>query len=473
MRKFLIFHPFLFAIFPILSLFAYNIEEVPAADLWLPISVALAGTLILLLSLRLITKSGNKIAIIATSFLILFFSYGHVRDAIFSPAAKTSFGANIFLASLWAVLFVVGTFFIIRSHRDFATLTKFLNITAVVLVTISLINVGIYEVRMGNLKHGEMNVASSSPELSSTGYSPDIYYITLDMYAREDTLKELFDYDNSEFTNHLTSRGFYVATKSFSNYSTTYLSLASSLSMDYPKQEDKDMPTLLEMIGNSKVSQFLKSRGYRYIFVGGGMEPKGIKSYAEVYSYRGVFGMGIGDFAQGLSDTTALSPFARFFGGLYGANSILYAFDALAEIPDIKEPTFVYAHIMSPHPPWFFDSDGPREFKMFGPREGEMVSEGYLGNLIFISKKVETLIDEILSESSTPPIIILQGDHGLWWVEESYQHYEILNAYHLPEGGNRFLYETISPVNSFRVIFNLYFDTDYDLLEDERPALKN
>ena len=45
----------------------------------------------------------------------------------------------------------------------------------------------------------------------------------------------------------------------------------------------------------------------------------------------------------------------------------------------------------------------------------------------------------------------------------------ILNTYRLPdvdpeEAG---LYQSISPVNSFRVIFNAYFGTDLPLLDDE------
>ena len=42
----------------------------------------------------------------------------------------------------------------------------------------------------------------------------------------------------------------------------------------------------------------------------------------------------------------------------------------------------------------------------------------------------------------------------------------ILNAYYLPNGGNDLLYESISPVNSFRVIFNSYFGANYEILED-------
>ncbi|MGQ9684246.1 MAG: hypothetical protein ACUVX9_17080 [Anaerolineae bacterium] len=42
----------------------------------------------------------------------------------------------------------------------------------------------------------------------------------------------------------------------------------------------------------------------------------------------------------------------------------------------------------------------------------------------------------------------------------------ILNAYHLPGGVDAALYDTISPVNSFRLILSSYFAADYALLED-------
>ncbi|MDH5695681.1 MAG: hypothetical protein OEZ00_03620 [Dehalococcoidia bacterium] len=466
MKQFLVFHPFLFAIFPILFLFAYNIDEVPATDLLLPISVALIGTLILLLSLRLITKNYNKIAIIVSFFLALFFSYGHVRDVIFPPAAKTVVTPNLFLLSLWALLFVVGAFFIIKSHRNFSISTKFLNIVAISLVAISLINIGIGEIKTINLGHEEIGKEGSGLHLSNIGNSPDIYYIILDMYAREDTLKEVLNYDNSEFTNYLTSRGFYVATKSCSNYTTSHRSLASSLNMDYLKPEDEGMPRLVEMMRNSKVSRLLKSVGYRYIFVDGNMGMKGMDKYAEVYLYEGAFGIKVSHFAHSLCDTTALSPFARVFS-THGANAILYAFDALADIPHIEEPTFVYAHIMCPHSPGLFDSNGLKKFKIFEPEEFYDDPEGYLGNLAFITKKVKTLMDEILSKSDVPPVIILQADHGMYGFAKGSQMWEIFNAYYLPGKDNRLLYEAITPVNSFRVVFNLYFDTDYELLKDE------
>ena len=77
-------------------------------------------------------------------------------------------------------------------------------------------------------------------------------------------------------------------------------------------------------------------------------------------------------------------------------------------------------------------------------------------------------------------MIIVQGDEGPYppgtlrdtfdWrtasVDQLRVRIGILNAYHLPGVDTRVLYPTISPVNSFRVVFNAYFGTNLPLLPD-------
>ena len=41
-----------------------------------------------------------------------------------------------------------------------------------------------------------------------------------------------------------------------------------------------------------------------------------------------------------------------------------------------------------------------------------------------------------------------------------------LSAYYLPDGGEELLYPSITPVNTFRIVFNKYFGANYPLLED-------
>ena len=43
----------------------------------------------------------------------------------------------------------------------------------------------------------------------------------------------------------------------------------------------------------------------------------------------------------------------------------------------------------------------------------------------------------------------------------------ILNALYLPQVDHQTLYDSITPVNTFRMILNSYFGTNYELVKDE------
>jgi hypothetical protein len=78
-------------------------------------------------------------------------------------------------------------------------------------------------------------------------------------------------------------------------------------------------------------------------------------------------------------------------------------------------------------------------------------------------------------KSEKDPIIIIQGDHGpgayLDWesIENSIlpERFGIINAYYFPNGGEGMLYPSITPVNSFRIVLNVYFNHQFELLEDK------
>jgi len=134
---------------------------------------------------------------------------------------------------------------------------------------------------------------------------------------------------------------------------------------------------------------------------------------------------------------------------------------------------------MATHPPFVFGAEG-EELN----REGyfslhldhanvDKYKTDYVNQLIFMNKKIEAIIDKILTESSRPPVIILQADHGAAFLDLQpmtdaivQERIPIFSSYYLPGHEQEGLYEEISPVNSFRVIFNKYFGANLELLED-------
>ena len=100
---------------------------------------------------------------------------------------------------------------------------------------------------------------------------------------------------------------------------------------------------------------------------------------------------------------------------------------------------------------------------------------GYIEQLQFVNKKLIHLINKIIADSKVPPIIILQGDHGSCSELRNNHGYEnndfkerfsIINAYYFPDQDYSMLYDTISPINSFKVVMNKYFDGNYTLEPD-------
>jgi len=491
MKKSLVIHPFLFALFPVLFLFAHNVGQVSFSEILVPTAIVLGFTLLLLLLLlsRLIVKDRKKAGIAVSMVLVLCFSYGHVYETIGWWRIK-----DRYLLLAFGMLLVCGAYFIIKTRRNMHNFTKVLNIVATFLVVISLINIVPHKLKTWvisrDIKSTE-NIGTNTAGSTKTDVLPDIYYIIFDRYASADTLKEVYNFDNSEFINYLSDRGFYVASKSRSNYAATAQSLAASLNMEYVnylsdkvgKKSRNRMP-IYRMLQDYKVWRFLKAKGYKFIHLGSLWYPTSRNKYADI-NYDLPFRTG---FSLLLYKTTIFYPVDNALGVTkFGSarlgkwKDVPYKFDKLAEIPAIKEPVFVFAHFLLPHSPFIFDRNGNFLSRQEARKRSKV--ENYVDQLIFTNKKIKVLIEKLLSKSQSPPIIILQADEGpypqrYWddkdnfdWKQatgaELREKMRILNAYYLPNVNKSLLYPSITPVNSFRLIFNLYFDTHLELLPDK------
>jgi len=520
-----IIHPFTFALFPVASLYVKNIGKGHLRDtVEITIGVSIFAALFWLF-VNLCVRNKRESSVIVSVFFVLFFSYGHAISAVTAILERIHLldkarflvqGDPALLAwlAIWGILFVVASYFTLKSTSDLHQATQFLNVvglTLMVMVGVNFITAGgintflIPGIREAAARADSGENATENLDRATTDEFvdswktnlslentnkvsdslPDIYYVIVDAYARADILEEIYQFDNAEFLSYLAEKGFYVAHKSVTNYPQTSLSLASSLNLMYLDglaaqmgTETNNRQPLQVMIKNSKVFQYLRNHGYSIFAFSSGYGATEIKD-ADMYMEPSKQ-WDLSEFQEALITLTPLSIFRKTLFDIR-RDRIAYAFDHVANATRVYGPIFVFVHIQAPHWPFIFDADG----KPIQPRKGigmradyeyDEFIKGYINQLIFVNRKLEIAIDEILSQSLEPVIIIVQSDHGPdakldyggWKVEKTYlpERMSILNAYYFPDQDYETLYEDITPVNTFRIIFNSYFGTDYGLLED-------
>jgi hypothetical protein len=487
--RFLI-HPFLFAIYPILHLYADNADLAPAAVALRAMALSLMGAAVLLWALRSLLPSAPTRALVVSLFYVAFFNYTYLYLGMRSlPVLGSAYGRALF-APVYAGLWAMALWYVWRRRAaSWQTLTLYLNLVSMALLAFGLVRVG---AMLALDRRPQWQPVADRLIRANLAYRlrlpqrpPDIYYIIVDGYARADVLEEFYGYDNSDFLDFLAARGFYVPQYSYSNYPQTYLSLASSLNMSYLDdigaamgESSHDRRPLRYLIDHNSVAQLLRRAGYRFVFLASAYSatrgnPQADVCYCQTY--------GLSEFENVLLTPTPFwlwSP--QSFQHEAHRRQIDSALRQLGDLPDLPEPMFVFVHIMAPHPPFVFgprgealDQRAPFTLSDGGDYPGDATEyiERYRGQVIYLNGRLQEVVDAILARSDTPPVIILQGDHGPRSLEDSEsslrERLGILAAYHLPGGGPRPFYDAITPVNTFRLLFNRYFGARFPVLKDE------
>jgi hypothetical protein len=87
---------------------------------------------------------------------------------------------------------------------------------------------------------------------------------------------------------------------------------------------------------------------------------------------------------------------------------------------------------------------------------------GFIEQLLYTNTLVLDAVDAILATSDSPPVIVIQGDHGFGEPDRR----AILSAYRVPDNCGDSSYAGLTAANSFRVVFNACFGADLELLEN-------
>lgn len=459
-------------------------------DVIRPVVICLGATALAYLLAATSLRSWERGAAATSALIACVFTYGISLTAF--RQSSIAWLANAPGQFLWYWGFGAAVVVVLAGWKwtFIGSLTRFLNAASLILVGIVITGTGFSLASTnGDLTH--IRQAEPSAAAARSQGLPDIYYVILDAYGREDALRHYFGYSNGNFLNELRKRGFYVANNSFSNYCQTELSLASSLNLNWASALFKSPPAendrkpLDRLIDRSYVADFLRGQGYQYVAVASGfpgIEPQSADTLVSDSS-------GYTLFEASLLSTTPLRELSAPMEGMYDQRraKLLAAFRHLIEMaPRAARPRFFLVHILAPHPPFVFGPNGePLKPKMpFGFWDASAYfavggtqrdyQQGYVGQLQFVNRQMLRVVDAIMKSSSTPPVVILQGDHGSRsrLSQETLQASDVrecfrnLDAFLVPPAVRRLLYPGITPVNSFRLLFNGLFGTKFEKLPD-------
>ena len=490
-------HPFLVAAFPVLFLFSQNINEQLSLDpLWAPLAIALGvAAAVLLVALTagvLLGVERARMSIVASLLIGLALTYGHAWNLV-----GEALGLHRFLLVAWGALAITAIVVTLLARRSLiGRATTAVAAGAAILVVINLVPI----VGLGLRTVGAEMVSGpgGSGGAGGSGSGRDVWYLVFDRYAGSPSLERIYGYDNSPFLDELRERGFAVAAGATANYLKTALSLASSLNMaqldaealaDEATNPEDWTPVYRQLQGSHAVERFLHERDYRYLHLG----LRRGATYANASADVEILVDGTTEFSAVFADTTILAAAESLLPpevavgteDLY-ARQTLFQLDELERLVDLPGRNFVFAHVLLPHPPYFFNADGTRVTS--AQAAARTAKEAYVEQLRFANARILALLDRLQAGSeSTWPIVVLAADEGPFpdryaanelefrWNEatddELLQKFSILTAVLVPgtepsELAAAGFSDAISPLNLFRVVFNAAFEADLPPLPD-------
>jgi hypothetical protein len=499
------------AIMPVLGLLAVNADRVRLSWIIRPGLFFIALAIVILAGVKKFSKGWMTTAVTSSLLLFVILQFGRIPSWVTSMLT-TFFGPGftgiqeenhrilLTITFLVPICLVFGIIFMIHKRPGWLRAVDVLiNIFVLSSIITSLILIGQHALTAMQFDTERAPISANTVQpIGELTDLPDVYYLILDAYGRGDVLQDVYGYDNSEFLDFLNAQGCYVGTQSIANYTKTILSLITSLNLDYvqnviPESEPRSVPAdvLSTYLNQNVVMQNFRDLGYKIVTFESGFSLTDI-STADYHLDPVIHGLNPFESIL-LSQSIVIYPaeisilFNRMAFGVSYSGHIArqqYILDTFPSLDVIPGPKFVFAHVILPHPPFVFQADGTVDlpdipFSYFDADDYEGTLDeyqsGYVAQLQYLNTRLEEIIAAILAKPGTPPVIILQADHGprstfIWENPSSegiHETFSIFNAYCFPGKDYDSLYPGISPVNSFRVLFNLYFGFNYLLMPDE------
>ncbi len=489
-------HPFLFAIASVLALLVQNLHQTFISNAVPALAGSLAFALVVYMAVVAVRRRFDARSAVIASIWVAGCLFHDGLIGVIKWFDK-SYGTVWSLPIAVSVMMALTVLMIRLPAAHIRAVHLALTGAAVVMVLVPGAKTAAFEWRnhAARTAYDADKAAAQMPEIVEGSNSfdqgsrpPDIYYFIFDRYASPETLLRHYGVDVFGTRNFLEQRGFHVVPAAHSNYHRTAYSLASTFYMDYldflsenDRLAGNDWRPLHAMLGDHRVARFLKARGYRFIQFGSWWtgtfhnpvadenHPHGFSEFNLLYLRYTI-----------LHPVFQVLPATRFTRRLDWDNAqcqrVGPQIEQIKNLGEQDQPLFVFAHILVPHGPYNFSADG----RCLTIEEAEARGEhqGYIDQVVYASRIMEELVTALQAEGRNPPIIIIQSDEGpfpkgSWdtpWHKSSPKiqmiKTSIINAYYFPNGDYSQLREDITPVNSFRALFNTYFGTSFPLLRD-------
>ncbi|MEO7043295.1 MAG: hypothetical protein ABI035_13620 [Gemmatimonadaceae bacterium] len=510
-------YPVFFAVFPIIGVTAKNAGSDRVLDTIvlalvvgaITASAYLALYFLLRASVRRTNVSSERVADVSAFILFCavayFYLYNYLSAPIQAPIAFLTGNPRMGFATLIGAALVAAMLVVIyrrwqRNLPDISAVGRFLSVLATIVVCWSgaqilythIADAGVIK-RSTLVRELAQRVKIRSSTTPAGQPTPDtkrdVYIVILDEYPSSAVLRERFGIDNVPFEDTLRAIGFRVPQSVRSNYANTLMSVSSFLNFAQVRAlasnvdvNTHDFTVAAYLLEHNRTERFLKRQGYRFVFFPSSWytSTQHNSDADEEFDLGHHWDLGralqTSEVFNGFARSSMFSKLLRFFPTEMEVHTddIARTFAGLTNMPPSRQPTFVFAHILLPHISFIEDAACrplPRNTALqWGATPlGRRELEAELGCL---NREVVRMVRAIIARAKTPPVIILQGDHGsqalnifastsgLPSVEQARERFRPFGAYYLPGGGAAALPDSISIVNVLRYTFSYYFNAD-------------
>ncbi len=479
------FHLFLLPVFFIASKYT---QYAGLLDMKVTIGAWLLVTLILLVlsfALNFFWHAFQKAAALVTCLSIVFLFFGGFRESLQHSNFLHFLSAYKFLLPFLTLVYIL-LLLHIKKRNTVVRLTQYLNLFLLLVCCMEAVKIIAQNKQLH--RAGEPQMLTSIMNDSMKKQLPDIYFIVPDAYPSTSYQSEVLHSDNTAFDDSLQSKGFRVLVNSKSNYNRTIFSMLGTFNMDYLNWlhhaqaiNSKDFNRSMQEINNARLFSFLKEHHYNIvnlsIFDINHQQALRKELFLSVTTWEMIFRFTFGTyFSRDISYhwfTDKKDHLKKNQLALYSPLKTYSAkvVDSLLKMDSKKRsnPAFVYAHLSFPHYPYFYDSTG-KPYLNESIFTDSMITDKkkFAGYIKYSNQQLLKIISAIQEKNTKNKVIIIQSDHGIADLDptrklDAFRNY---SAFYFSDHDYQTLYDSMSNVNTFRIILNKYFAQKLQLLPD-------